>query len=65
MQIFPNCSVPCTSDLKGKARHSNQVERIRATIVHRDIRRLVVLLSVEEQAVSQDSDASARFDPQG
>ena len=58
VRTFPSYSVPLTRVSKGKSRHSTQnKERIQATIVHRDVRRLVVLLPVEEQMASQDSNA--------
>ena len=56
VRIFPSYSIPMTKVLKGKVKNSTQAkERIQATIVHRDVRRLVVLLPVEDQ---MDSDAS-------
>ena len=56
VRIFPSYSIPMTKVLKGKVKNSTQVkERIQATIVHRDVRRLVVLLPVEDQ---MDSGAS-------
>lgn len=59
VRIFPSYSIPMTKVLKGKVRHSTQVkERIQATIVHRDVRQLVVLLPVEDQMANQYSNAS-------
>ena len=56
VRIFPSYSIPMTKVLKGKVKSSTQVkQRIQATIIHRDVRRLVVLPPVEDQ---MDSDAS-------
>jgi hypothetical protein len=56
---FPSYTVPLTRVSKGKSRHSNNnnkdnKERNQATIVHRDVSWLVVLLPVEEQKANRD-----------
>lgn len=55
VRIFPSYCVPITKAVKGKSSHPVK-GRIQATILHRDVRRLVVLVPAEEQAEDQASD---------
>lgn len=54
IRIFPSYCIPITKPLKGKPSHPVK-EKIQATILHRDVRRLVVLLPAEEQLDDQVS----------
>ncbi|XP_058477623.1 uncharacterized protein LOC131448851 [Solea solea] len=53
IRVFPSYCVPVTRALKGKSIPKIRREKIQATVLHRDVRRLVVLLPAEEQAESQ------------
>lgn len=52
VRVFPSYCVPLTRTPKVKARHPNTrlEQKIQSTVLHRDVRRLVVLLPVEEQS---------------
>ena len=52
VRVFPSYCVPLTKALKAKNSHPNSSrrrEKLQATVLHRDVRRLVVLLPAEEQ----------------
>ena len=53
VRVFPSYCVPVTRAPKGKSIPGIRREKIQATVLHRDVRRLVVLLTAEEQAESQ------------
>ena len=56
VRIFPSYHVPVTKALKPKTNHptsDGKKRKFQATILHRDVRRLVVLLPAEEQMESQ------------
>lgn len=58
VRVFPSYCVPVTKvkTVRGKIKHPNDggsKVKIQATILHRDVSRIVVLLPTEEQSESQ------------
>lgn len=58
VRIFPSYCIPLTRVLKGNIAHPKKKEKIHATLLHRDVRQLIVLLPAEEQMERKVSNQS-------
>ncbi|XP_032434156.1 uncharacterized protein LOC116729604 [Xiphophorus hellerii] len=53
VQVVPSYCTPITRHVKQRPTHPPKKDKVKTTILHRDVRRLIVLIPVEEQMESQ------------